>query len=145
MDSCRKEAVKYVKMNCMNHEEVMERAEKVLTEEKHSIGNELEMKREEEEEVEALIELQRPSGSFRWGLALEKALKMNKNRASLEADLSDDDEVWLTALTVAFIRLRLGEGVMQFRVGEAIKFIKSNCDNENDILQRAESVVKKFV
>lgn len=134
-------AIKYVKMNCMNHEDVMERAERVLMEEKQSIGNELEMNTEQEE---ALIELQRPSGAFRWGPPLEKALKMSKNRAGLEADLGDDDEVWLTALCVAYIRLKFGEKKMQFRTKEAIKFIKSNCDNDHeDVMQRAESVVKR--
>ena len=79
-------------------------------------------------EVDAIVDLQRASGAFKWDSILEKGLGLTKAEVEKEADKFGGFENWLTALIVAHFKVRMAasKDLWELVVEKAEKFLKGN-------------------
>ncbi len=92
----------------------------------------------------AMITQQNFDGSFSWGPSLESTLGMSEEKIRLAkpADDSLSEDVWLTAVVVAHLELRMAEqrDMWELVADKAYKFLKKSCDEELERMVTREAV-----
>ena len=90
--------------------------------------------------LDDVIELQNASGLFKWGLALETAMGVTREKAE-KAFEGFKADVWITALAVAWFRIEqaASKDFWELVVAKAVKIIENE---DSKLIEKAENFVR---
>ncbi len=101
--------------------------------------------RQEEDLMTQLIQLQKSSGEFQWGNAIEVALDMNQDQIK-GANPEVEEGVWVTILVICFLEKKMLEEkeLWELVVDKAIKFIQGKVSSQKaeEIKEAAMKIVR---
>ena len=93
--------------------------------------------------------LQMAAGVFKWGKALEKALKMTKMEVEKQSKSHKGEDVWVTALAVTFLQVKMSgsKDMWELVVDKAVAFLegKLGVAKAAEVLKVAEERVKSLI